>query len=796
LTAPGQSETGPESSSDEEVLALRLRVAELERHLEVTAAEVTTRTALLDATYRSRAWRGVEWVAGIRRVLGPDAAVSAGYDGSGALGVRVPLAGLLGRLDGGPGAPWTDKIDVAGVVLGGLPVDPPTGLWFPVSGLRTVCVRAFAALRPGAWTYNRGGVRFRVRLVDSAGQTLAETVRDVDPATRRADRRWVPLTLPLPPVRMYGELTITTELPPSAPPDFSWAVLGDPVLLVAPTGESVAALSDGRGALRSAAARLRTGRARASPVTEDAAPLVSVLLPVHNPEPELLQQAVDSVFAQTSGHWELCIVDDGSTRAGVAAILDRAARDERVTLQRQDSAQGISAATNAALARARGTFVATLDHDDLLAPEAITAVGARLAVDPDVDVLYTDNDKVAASVRFSPSLKPGWSPELLRACMYTLHFSVYRRKLIQEVGGWRSDFDGAQDHDLMLRVSERTDRIVHLPQTLYSWRAHAGSAALGDQAKPEAYDRGLEAVQEHLRRAGVEATAEALPIAGRFRVAYAARGERTAVVLPLRAGLAEDHGLAGHLKAVAAALDAERSEPVQLVVVAAGRTADAATALDDRATLITVGSGTWGSLARAGAAAATDAEVLVLLEELCAPLTADWLEELIGPLRDRGVCASSPLVIDRDGRVVHAGVALLRGLPLPVHPGAHTASDDVPPELTMVTNRSAAAGVVALTRPTFSRGGGPSERLDYLALATLTAGLTLGGARVVCSPHAPWRLLGRPRPNDLEELRAFAIEHAGRKDRYYNPRLWPDNAAHIVPRALQQTGLLSDAQVF
>ena len=102
--------------------------------------------------------------------------------------------------------------------------------------------------------------------------------------------------------------------------------------------------------------------------------------------------------------------------------------------------------------------------------------------------------------------------------------------------------------------------------------------------------------------------------------------------------------------------------------------------------------------------------MLVLLEELCAPLTPDWLEELTGPLRDRGVCASSPLVIDRDDRVVHAGVALLRGLPLPVHLGANTAAEDVPPELTMVTNRSAAAGVVALTRAALDRArAGPTS---------------------------------------------------------------------------------------
>jgi hypothetical protein len=784
LTGPGQSEAGERASTEEEeLLALRLRVADLERRLEATATELGTRTALLDVLYRGRVWRGVERVASVRRRFDPDAAVAAGYDGSGAEGVRVPLTGLLGSLEGGPTAPWTDAIEVAGVALGGLAVDPPMSLTFLLTGLRTVCLRAFGALRPGAWTHNRGGVRFRVRLADGAGRTLAETVRDVDPAARKYDRRWVPLTLALPAVEDGCELTVATELPPGAGADFSWAVLGDPVLLVAPAGAAVVAP---RGARVAKAIGAGTRRLRARPASDsvDDAPLISLLLPVHDPEPELLQQTIDSVLSQTSARWELCIVDDGSSRAGVSAILESGARDERVSVQRHESAQGISAATNAALRWATGAFVATLDHDDVLAPEAIAAVGARLAADPAVDVLYTDNDKVAGGVRFSPSLKPGWSPELLRACMYTLHLSVYRRSLVEELGGWRSEFDGAQDHDLMLRLSERTHRVVHLPQTLYSWRAHAGSAALGDLAKPQAYDRGMQAVSEHLRRTGADATAEALPIAGRFRVAYApTRGDRAAAVLPVPARLAEDPDLADHLAAMAAALH------VEFVVVAADGTADAG--LADRATLVTSAGATWGSLARAGASA-TEAEVLVLLEHFCVPQTDDWLDELAGPLRDPAVHAASPLVIDRDNRVVNAGVALLRGLPLPVHPGADTAGEELAPELTMVTDRSAAAGVVAITRAALDRAWRPDEQFDRLALTALTARLTRDGGRVACSPHAPWRLLGQPPATDVEELRVFALEQRKRADPYYNPRLWPDRAAHIVPRALQQTGRLSD----
>jgi hypothetical protein len=619
---------------------------------------------------------------------------------------------------------------------------------------------------------------------------LAETVRHLDPAARQDDRRWVPLTLALPAVEESCELTVTTELPVGAAADFSWAVLGDPVLLVAPAAADVVALPGARAAGKAIATRARLPRARPASDRVEEAPLISLLLPVHDPEPGLLQQAIGSVLAQTSARWELCIVDDGSSRAGVSAIIDGAAWHHHVSVQRHESAQGISAATNAALRAASGAFVATLDHDDLLAPEAIATVGARLAADPAVDVLYTDNDKVAAGVRFSPSLKPGWSPELLRACMYTLHLSVYRRTLVEEIGGWRSEFDGAQDHDLMLRLSERTDRIVHLPQTLYSWRAHAGSVALGQLAKPHAYDRGLQAVSEHLGRSGVDAAAEALPIAGRYRVVYAPRlSERVAVVLPLPPRVADDPCLAEHLAAIAAALGADRGERPQFVVVAMTRV------VAPGATLVTAGDPRWGPMARIGAEAA-EADVLVLLDDLCAPLTADWLEELVGPVRIPGVSASSPLVIDGHDRVVHAGVAIVRGLPLPVHPGVDLNSpiEDLPPELTMVTDRSAAAGVVAIPRSALARASGPEARLDRLALTSLTAHLTTADGRVVCSPHAPWRLLGRPLGTDLDELRAFALAHADREDRYYNPRLWPDRAAHVIPRALQQTGRLSDIE--
>ena len=191
--------------------------------------------------------------------------------------------------------------------------------------------------------------------------------------------------------------------------------------------------------------------------------------------------------------------------------------------------------------------------------------------------------------------------------------------------------------------------------------------------------------------------------------------------------------------------------------------------------------GPWGTLARAGVAA-TNAPLVVLSEELCAPLADEWLAELCGLAAEPGVAAAGALVVDGDGGVVHAGVALPRGVPLPVHPGAPTHGDDLAPELTVVTNRSAASGVVAGLRERFD---GLDPRADRHALAALTLGLTASIGRIVCTPHATLRVLGQPRGTvaGIEELWAIAAARSRRRDPYYNPGLWADRAAHVVPAA-------------
>ncbi len=241
-------------------------------------------------------------------------------------------------------------------------------------------------------------------------------------------------------------------------------------------------------------------------------PLVSVITPVYNTDPRWLMRAVGSVRAQSYPHWRLCICDDGSTNDATRQALSRFAGDAKVTVVRSESNSGISAASNRALELADGDFVAFLDHDDELAPDALLTCAWVLGEKPDTDVVYTDEDKIDRWGRHSkPFHKPDWSPELFRGVMYVGHLLVVRRSLVEDIGGFDSAFDGVQDYELMLRLSERTDRIEHVPRILYHWRKLPGSVASSTDAKPGISFLQAAAVNGHLRRRSIRAEAQPHP---------------------------------------------------------------------------------------------------------------------------------------------------------------------------------------------------------------------------------------------------------------------------------------------
>ncbi|PYR34475.1 MAG: glycosyl transferase family 2 [Acidobacteria bacterium] len=234
-------------------------------------------------------------------------------------------------------------------------------------------------------------------------------------------------------------------------------------------------------------------------------PLISVLMPVFNTDARWLQAAVGSVRQQLYSSWELCIVDDASTAPHIGPFLrSLAAEDSRVKLKTLEVNEGISGASNHALALATGEYVGLLDHDDTLEPDALYEVAKRLDADPSIDFLYTDHDmRDEHGRRKNPFFKPDWSPDLLLSMNYITHFAVYRRDFIVRVGGFRRGFEGAQDFDLLLRATEQTSRIAHVPKPLYSWGQAPASVATNPGAKPYAHEAGRRALEDALVRRGI-----------------------------------------------------------------------------------------------------------------------------------------------------------------------------------------------------------------------------------------------------------------------------------------------------
>ena len=240
-----------------------------------------------------------------------------------------------------------------------------------------------------------------------------------------------------------------------------------------------------------------------------AGPLISVVIPVYNTPKAWLADAVNSVRGQTYPHWHLILVNDGSTNVGTREFLDNL-DDPRVTKIQLTRSAGISVATQMAVDGAHGEFVALMDHDDMLAPSALQKVAEKIT-DHNADVVYTDETTFSDRTEQKhdgyfglPHLKPDYSPDLLLCHNYITHLLVIRKGLINQVGGFRPEFDGAQDFDLLLRVTEQTDRVIHISEPLYHWRQSVQSTSLDTGAKPLAHMRGCQAVTEALDRRGIQ----------------------------------------------------------------------------------------------------------------------------------------------------------------------------------------------------------------------------------------------------------------------------------------------------
>jgi glycosyltransferase involved in cell wall biosynthesis len=249
-------------------------------------------------------------------------------------------------------------------------------------------------------------------------------------------------------------------------------------------------------------------------------PKFSVIIPVYNVEAQWLEKVIESVRNQIYTNWELCIADDASTHTHIRLILTQYSKlDPRIKVVFRTENGNISAASNSALELATGDYIALLDHDDELSIDALYENAKLINQHPDADFIYSDEDKIdIKGKRHAPFFKPNWSPEYFYTCMYTCHLGVYRTSIIREIGGFRSDYDGSQDYDLVLRVVEKTKNIYHIPKILYHWRTIPASAASGSEAKPWAYIAGQQALQAMVERSLYPGSVEETKNPGIYRV--------------------------------------------------------------------------------------------------------------------------------------------------------------------------------------------------------------------------------------------------------------------------------------
>jgi len=524
-------------------------------------------------------------------------------------------------------------------------------------------------------------------------------------------------------------------------------------------------------------------------------PTFSVIMPVYNTPEAYLRAAIESVQAQIYPDWELRIVDDASPNPRVRAVISEYARDDaRIKPIFRDVNGHIAAASNSALAAATGDFLALLDHDDLLAVDALFENALVVNRHPGVDVIYSDEDKIdERGRRRDPYFKPDWSPESLLSRNYVSHLGVYRRALVLAAGGFRVGFEGSQDYDLILRVTELTDRIAHIPRVLYHWRVHQDSTASVRDQKTYAQGAAVRALEEALARRGEPGRVEAATfMAGIYTVRYALRRpSRVSIVIPTR-----DHG--EDVERCLSSLFERTTYPdLEVLLIdngsreAASLRTLAAWAEREPERLKVVPYDVpfnFSSITNFGVAGSSG-EFVLLLNNDTEVISNDWIEAMVEQAQRPAIGAVGAKLLYPDGTVQHAGVVVgLGGVAGHSHkyfPGEAPGYFGV---LQTVNNFSAVtAACLMVRRAVFDEVGGFDEGL---AIAFNDVDFCLrvkaAGYRNVYLPHVAlyhYESKSRGHENTPAKKARFLREKrvmmerwrtAERPDPYYNPNLTLD----------------------
>jgi O-antigen biosynthesis protein len=513
-------------------------------------------------------------------------------------------------------------------------------------------------------------------------------------------------------------------------------------------------------------------------------PCISIVTPVFNTPVAWLTECVESVLAQVYEKWELILVDDESTDAEMLKVLSElAARDSRIVVARDEHKRGgISAASNRGLALAEGEWVGFLDHDDVLEPDALFQNVKWLQDHRDADLIYSDEDKLTEQGFDAPIFKPDWSPDYFLSCNYICHLTLIRRDLVRKIGGFRSEFDGAQDYDLFLRIIEETDRIDHIPRVLYHWRRSLTSTADNIRRKPGSLETGRLALEAHLERrkesghVTVDWSTHAYSIKRQLQEA-----KKISIIIPVR----------DRVDLLARCLDSLASKtsyaPYEIVVVDNDSQSEEARAYFSRFkhTLLRYSGPFNFSAINNFAVEQTDSPWLLFLNNDTEIIDGEWLTLMAEHIQRLEVGAVGPRLLYPDDTVQHAGIVVgvggiadhaFRGLPAEV-PG-------VCRQLQTTRNYSAVTGACLLTRrDVFDEVGGfDEERLPVtFSDVDLCLKMRRAGYRVVYVPFAKLyhheSSTRRPAVEPLEtEVMRERWPDVLQHDPYYNPNLSRERA--------------------
>jgi GT2 family glycosyltransferase len=434
-------------------------------------------------------------------------------------------------------------------------------------------------------------------------------------------------------------------------------------------------------------------------------PLISLVMPLYQPNLAWLESAVNSVRIQVYQNWQLLIVCDGDPPPDVSSFLQLSASEDQRIQCICNARGGISSALNHGLSACAGAYTGFLDQDDVLESTALSHVAAAI-LDDEPDIIYTDEGYISETGDPQlPLFKPAWSPALLLSCMYVGHLLVVATERALEVGGFRPDYDGAQDHDFVLRLTDKSSRVAHIPRVLYHWRQHAGSTALTPDSKPYSQESGLKAVQDALARRQFRAVVHAGRVPNTYGFTPVSSTKDSAgIVIPTRNPKL--------LRSLLESLHAKKSgfsSEVHVVLHCQGNGSDEtiATLADRHGAHVFEYRGPFNfALMNNLAASRVSSPFLVFLNDDVVVRSDEWLEDLCAPLIRPEVGIAGALLQYPDGMIEHSGV--VTGISDGVgHAGRFQLESSFWPWLRLTRNVSAVTGACfAIRRTLFEQLGG------------------------------------------------------------------------------------------